>query len=218
MATRAYPLSKERNLILGLLLILAAAAWAILVWQAGSMEEDSMGLTMGMSVPLFVALWAAMMVAIMFPTAAPMILTFARVQRTRQERSEPFVPTWLFTGSYIGLWSATGLFAYAAARFGDSLADNSTFQMSEPDELHPDELARWPAWSHSHGLRACYLLSRMLLAALRNPISVGHDEHRGLRDNHGAYLCGEITRDRTHNRKHSSSRTSHLWNNRHYDT
>ena len=164
MATRAYPLSKERNLILGLLLILAAAAWAILVWQAGSMEEDSMGLTMGMSVPLFVALWAAMMVAIMFPTAAPMILTFARVQRTRQERSEPFVPTWLFTGSYIGLWSATGLLAYAAARFGDSLADNSTWLMTNAGRIGGGALVL-------AGLYQISPLKRMCLSKCRSPMS-----------------------------------------------
>ncbi len=74
MATTAsYPLPRERNVILASLLVLAAAGWAILIWQSALMD-DEMGLTMGMGAPLFVAMWVAMMLAIMFPTAAPMIL------------------------------------------------------------------------------------------------------------------------------------------------
>src|SRR6266536_614122 len=124
-----YPLTRERNLILGTLIVLAAAAWAILVWQSRTMDGDAMGLRMGMSAPLFIALWIAMMVAIMFPTAAPMILTFAKVQRSREERGQVFVPTWLFVGSYIGVWSATGLIAYGVAALADNLAGNSMWVM-----------------------------------------------------------------------------------------
>jgi len=124
---QAYPLATQRNVILAVLLALAAAAWAVLIWQSQTMDDEDMGLTMGMGAPLFVAIWAAMMVAIMFPTAAPMVLTFARVQANRRAQGRPFVPTWLFTGSYIVLWSATGVLAYLAAAFGDSLAEDSTW-------------------------------------------------------------------------------------------
>jgi predicted metal-binding membrane protein len=101
--------------------------------MAGSeMHEGGhfMGLTMDMSAPLYIGLWAAMMVAIMFPTAAPMILTFARVQAGRRERGQVFVPAWLFTGSYIALWSATGLLAYGVAVGGDALAETSSWLMT----------------------------------------------------------------------------------------
>ena len=122
---RRYPLPLERGLILASLLVLAALAWAALVWQAGSIDMGmgmGMGLTMNMSAALFLSLWVAMMVAIMFPTAAPMILTFATVQRNRRQRGQPFVPAWLFTLSYIAMWSATGFIAYAIAAGGDELA------------------------------------------------------------------------------------------------
>src|SRR5438132_3974478 len=125
MAAQSYPLQKERNLILGVLLALAAAAWGVLIWQSGAMDKGGMGLTMGVNAPLFIALWAAMMVAIMFPTAAPMILTFAKVQASRLQRGQEFVPVWLFVAAYILIWSATGVLAYAAARLGDSLANDS---------------------------------------------------------------------------------------------
>jgi len=123
--TANYPLARERNLILGALILLAAAAWAVLVRQSLMMDDEDMGLAMGMSAPLFVAIWAAMMVAIMFPTAAPMILMFARIQSNRQERRQVFVPTWLFISSYLVIWMATGVLAYLAAWLGDSLAADS---------------------------------------------------------------------------------------------
>jgi predicted metal-binding membrane protein len=34
------PLSVQRNLVLGLLLVLAALAWALLAWQAANPEMD----------------------------------------------------------------------------------------------------------------------------------------------------------------------------------
>jgi predicted metal-binding membrane protein len=129
MTTQANPLQRERNLILGILLILAAAAWGVLIWQSRMMDDEEMGLTMGLSAPLFIALWAVMMVAIMFPTAAPMILTFQRVQANRQQAQQSFVPTWLFVGSYIVLWSATGLLAYGAALLANDLAEGSMWLM-----------------------------------------------------------------------------------------
>jgi len=118
----SYPLPRERNLILASLLLLAGAAWAVLAWQGAGMS-----LTMGMSAPLFIALWAVMMVAIMFPTAAPMILMFARIHNGRREKSQTFVPTWVFTSAYLLVWSATGVLAYAIAVAGDALADESTW-------------------------------------------------------------------------------------------
>lgn len=107
-AASSYPLPRERNLILGSLLLLAAAAWALLIWQA-AVTDDEMSLTMGIGAPLWIALWVAMMVAIMFPTAAPMILMFARIHAKRAERGQTFVPTWVFAGSYLIVWALAAL-------------------------------------------------------------------------------------------------------------
>lgn len=123
-AARALPF--ERGAILASLLLLAAAAWALLAWQSRSGEMDG-GLAMGMEAPLFIALWIAMMVAIMYPTAAPMILMFARIHRERRARGQSFVPTWVFAGSYLLVWSLTGIVAFVIAVAGDSLADRSAF-------------------------------------------------------------------------------------------
>jgi predicted metal-binding membrane protein len=63
---------RDRAVILGVLLLLAAACWAVLLWQARQMQDTGMGLTMGMTAPLFLAIWVVMMVAMMFPAASPM--------------------------------------------------------------------------------------------------------------------------------------------------
>jgi len=127
-APYSYPLPRERNLILGSLLVLAAAAWGLLIWQAAVMD-DEMSLTMGMGAPLWIALWVAMIVAIMFPTAAPMIMMFARIHTKRAERGQTFVPTWIFASSYLVVWALAGVIAYGAAVAGDALAGESMWVM-----------------------------------------------------------------------------------------
>jgi len=111
------PISFQRNVILGLLLVLAAAAWAELVWQGaeGDMAMAMDSPTMGLRAPLFLAIWVIMMVAMMFPTAAPMIVTFHKVQAGKRQRGEAFVSTWIFVGAYLLEWGLSGVVAYAGA-------------------------------------------------------------------------------------------------------
>ena len=158
-----YPLPRERNLILGSLLVLAACAWALLIWQSAVMD-DEMSLTMGMGAPLFIALWVAMMIAIMFPTAAPMILMFNRIHNARREKGQSFVPTWIFVAAYLLVWSVTGLFAYTLAVLGDELADQSMWLM--------DNAARFGGvLLIAAGLYQLSPLKNVCLSKCRSPIS-----------------------------------------------
>jgi predicted metal-binding membrane protein len=125
-------LPRERALILVALLVLAALAWVLLIWQAQTMDDgmamdDSMAadLTMGMAAPLFLAMWVAMMVAMMFPTAAPMMLTFAQIAAGKERRGQPFVPTWVFVAGYLVVWTGFGVLAYLAALGANQLAERS---------------------------------------------------------------------------------------------
>jgi predicted metal-binding membrane protein len=56
-------------------------------------------------------MWAVMMVAMMTPSAAPMILTFATLNRRRQGQQGLFVPTGLFLLGYLLVWSAFSVVA-----------------------------------------------------------------------------------------------------------
>lgn len=117
-------LALSRAIILGLLLALAAAAWALLAWQAagGDMDMAADPLTMGLRAPLFLAIWVVMMVAMMFPTAAPMILTFHAVQAGKRSRGEAFVATWVFVAAYMLVWTLSGVAAYAGAVAAEAVA------------------------------------------------------------------------------------------------
>jgi predicted metal-binding membrane protein len=121
---QADPFSVQRNAILGLLFALAAAAWALLVWQSADagMDTAPASLTMGLRGPLFLAIWVVMMVAMMFPTAAPMILTFHRVQAEKRQRGVAFVSTWVFVAAYMLVWTLVGVIAYVGALAAETAA------------------------------------------------------------------------------------------------
>ena len=134
--TASYPFARQRNLILVLLLVLAAAAWTLLIWQAVTTDDQmAMTPTMGMGAPLFLAIWVAMMVAIMFPTAAPMIMTFARVQAGKRQKEQPFVQTWVFVSTYLLIWSILGILAYLGAVVAERLAVQSMWLMDNAGRI-----------------------------------------------------------------------------------
>jgi predicted metal-binding membrane protein len=78
--------------------------------------------TMGLRAPLFLTIWVIMMVAMMFPTAAPMILTFHKVQAGKRQRGDGFVSTWVFVAAYILVWTLAGIAAYAGALAAEAIA------------------------------------------------------------------------------------------------
>ncbi len=65
----------------------------------------------GVNFPLTFWMWTVMMAGMMIPSAAPMILTFATVNRKRQENDGPYVPTAVFLGGYLAAWTAFSVFA-----------------------------------------------------------------------------------------------------------
>ena len=122
--TQTGPIAFQRNVILGLLLALAAAAWAALIWQ-GARADIDMAMdspTMGLRAPLFLTTWVIMMVAMMFPTAAPMIIAFHTVQAGKRQRGEAFVSTWIFVAAYLLVWGLSGVAAYAVALAAETVA------------------------------------------------------------------------------------------------
>ena len=46
-------------------------------------------------------MWVIMMTAMMLPTAGPMILTFSRISRDRQQKEQPYVKTSIFVTGYL---------------------------------------------------------------------------------------------------------------------
>jgi predicted metal-binding membrane protein len=95
---------------------LAAVSWLYMYWQAGEMDDMAMPAVFRpwttADFALNFAIWWLMMPGMMLPSATPMILTFATVNRRKRARGEPFVPTAVFTAGYLIAW---GLFGIVAA-------------------------------------------------------------------------------------------------------
>jgi predicted metal-binding membrane protein len=110
-------LRRDRAVTLVALVGASLLAWAYILAGAGmdmaAMEVGSMsmpGMTMSnVWTPSYFALmlvmWAIMMVAMMLPSAAPMILLFATIER-RRHQTAPFVATAIFSAAYLVVWSA----------------------------------------------------------------------------------------------------------------
>jgi predicted metal-binding membrane protein len=163
-SSSAYALPRERNLILASLLVLAAAAWALLIWQAGNTDAMGTRLTMGLGAPVFLAIWVVMMVAMMFPTTAPMILTFARVQAGKRQRGEVFVPTWIFVAAYLIVWIVFGALAFVIAVAAEQLGDQVPWVMDNAARLGGVVLFVAALYQFSP-------LKRVCLAKCRSPLS-----------------------------------------------
>ena len=113
------PVRLDRVVVIGLLLVVVALAWAFTVMQARQMDamEAAMWRDMNMSMNgmepswtpldalLVFAMWSAMMAAMMVPGAAPMTTAFATINRRRRERNAPYVPTAVFLLGYLVVWS-----------------------------------------------------------------------------------------------------------------
>lgn len=100
------------------LLACATAAWLLTLQQASSMVGLG-GIAM-LGAGLFLVTWVLMMVAMMFPTIAPMVLTHARIVRSR---GEGWLPTGAFVFGYLVIWTAAGLVPLAAIQLlGSSIA------------------------------------------------------------------------------------------------
>jgi predicted metal-binding membrane protein len=112
-------LKRDRLIVLAGLVGVTGLAWLYLVVMAVSMDM-SMDETMAMpqirpwsavDFVLMFLMWAIMMVGMMVPSAAPMVLLYARVCRTQREKGRPFAPTGAFVAGYVAVWSAFSLAA-----------------------------------------------------------------------------------------------------------
>lgn len=191
--TAAYPLPRERGLILGALLVLAAAAWGLLIWQAGAAGGEGMmggGPTMGLGAPLFLAIWVAMMVAMMFPTAAPMILAFAAVAAGKRRRGQAFVPTWVFVAAYLVVWTLFGALAYALALGAEGLAGRSMWLMEHGARFGGGLLVLAGLYQLSPLKRACLAKCRTPLQFILTSWRDGRGGAFRMGLEHGAYCLG----------------------------
>src|SRR4051794_28842227 len=147
---RKPPLYREQVAVLAILALLTVGAWIFTLTQMQSMaamdqgmaapsavgqgampaQPNMGGMTMGettrpdpgVRLVAYLAMWTAMMAAMMLPAAAPMILLFGTLYRTKRERGDSFVPTWVFVAGYLAVWVGFGAVAWAMGDFAEAVA------------------------------------------------------------------------------------------------
>jgi predicted metal-binding membrane protein len=124
---------RDRAIIVAALCVLTILAWADLLWLADDMSMGGMDITGFRMIPAgqslmmpasepwkpiefgyVFAMWAVMMIGMMTPSAAPMILIYARVGRQAAMDGKPFAATAWFAGGYLLAWTGFSLGATSA--------------------------------------------------------------------------------------------------------
>ncbi|HKY96016.1 MAG TPA: DUF2182 domain-containing protein [Kiloniellales bacterium] len=120
-------LRRDRLIVLSALAFVLLLAWGWLLLGAG-MEMSALEMTRmaGMDgwlmqpalwspayAALMFAMWCTMMLAMMLPSAAPMLLLFARVNRRDRDAGPPLVPTAVFALGYLLVWAGFSFVAVA---------------------------------------------------------------------------------------------------------
>ena len=110
--------AQDRGVVVGGLVTLTVLAWVYLFSMAADMAQMGDAMLTASATPwtatefvLMFLMWSIMMVGMMFPSAAPMILLFAAVNRRRVTRGQVVTPTAVFAGGYTAVWTAFSVVA-----------------------------------------------------------------------------------------------------------
>jgi len=123
-------LRRDRTIVAAALVMLTALVWAYVWWLAADMDMGGMDMAgfrmipagMGLMAPANVpwrpiefafvfTMWAVMMVGMMAPSAAPLILIYARLGRQTKSAGKPFAATGWFAAGYFLVWIGFALAA-----------------------------------------------------------------------------------------------------------
>ncbi len=118
-------IKRDRAIVLAGLAGLVVVSWLYLLSMARDMAAMEAHAALGMAMPqmqpwgagdlgLLVVMWVVMMVAMMTPSATPMILVFAAMNRGRSPSERPAVRTGLFALGYLAMWAVYSVVAAVA--------------------------------------------------------------------------------------------------------
>lgn len=129
----AIVLRRDRAVVATCLFAIVVLAWAYLFWLAADMDMGGMDMTgfrmipagRGLMMPVITpwqpiefafvfVMWAVMMVGMMTPSAAPLILIYARVGRQAAAQHQPFAASAWLAGGYLLAWVAFSFVATLA--------------------------------------------------------------------------------------------------------
>ncbi|MCZ6658599.1 MAG: DUF2182 domain-containing protein [Gammaproteobacteria bacterium] len=202
---------QDRTILVAGLLAVIALSWLWLLLGAG-MEMDAFEMTrqsepvVALSVMpspmiqfvewtfgyalLMVFMWWVMMVAMMLPSASPMLLLFAIINRKQRSRGRPFVPTGVFAAGYLIVW---GLFSVIATLLQWALEGTgllSSMMVSTSALLGGCLLLAAGAWQLTPIKQACLRHCRSPIAFLSGNWRNGRGGAFLMGVRHGVYCLG----------------------------
>ena len=202
---------QDRTILVAGLLAVIALSWLWLLLGAG-MEMDAFEMTrqsepvVALSVMpspmiqfvewtfgyalLMVFMWWVMMVAMMLPSASPMLLLFALINRKQRSRGRPFVPTGVFAAGYLIVW---GLFSVIATLLQWALEGTgllSSMMVSTSALLGGCLLLAAGAWQLTPIKQACLRHCRSPIAFLSGNWRNGRGGAFLMGVRHGVYCLG----------------------------
>ena len=199
----ASALNRDRWVVLAGLAGLTLLAWAYMVQEARELSLSGMCQCAGMkmsgpdlhpwsalSLLALGCMWAEMMVAMMLPSATPMILVFARLNRQRMENHQPYVSTAVFVLGYLGAWAGFSALVAAAqwGLHGAALLSPNMVSQSRPlgaALLMAAGIFQWTPLKH-----ACLRHCRSPLSFLLNDWREGRRGALIMGLRHGSYCIG----------------------------
>jgi predicted metal-binding membrane protein len=197
-------LKKDRSVILAGLAGITALAWAYMFYLAWAMHPTDMG-TMEMAkdqampqmqawgpveLLLTFVMWAIMMVAMMVPSAAPMILLFATINRRLRQQDRPRVATSVFLAAYLLVWTLFSVLATLAQWGLHSAALLSPMMVSTNPILGGSLLIAAGLFQWTPLKHACLAHCRAPFEFLMSDWREGHNGAFLMGLKHGAYCLG----------------------------
>jgi predicted metal-binding membrane protein len=125
----AFGAVRARLGLVALLFVLSGVAWWSTADRMRGMDQGP-GTELG-ALGWFLGVWLVMMAAMMFPSVAPTVALYARMNRSRSAPAALF-----FTSGYLLVWGAAGLLAFVVSDVGGQLLG---------DGLAWDRAGRWLA-------------------------------------------------------------------------
>ncbi|MGA8192362.1 MAG: DUF2182 domain-containing protein [Acetobacteraceae bacterium] len=209
-------LLRDRFVVIAGLLVVIAAAWTWILLGAGTgmnapeglsdMAEmngmSGMGSMAGMPsalapavwtpsyAALILSMWWVMMIAMMLPSAAPMLLLFARVNRKERSGGRPYVPTAVFAVGYLTVWAGFSAAATALQWNLERIGLLSSTMVASSLWLGAAILVATGAWQLTPIKSVCLRHCRSPLSFLSHSWRSGYLGAFRMGLGHGAYCLG----------------------------
>lgn len=195
-------LRRDRSIVVIALSTVIAASWGWVALGAG-MEMSAVEMTrmprdmvMALRVwtpayaALMFAMWWVMMVAMMLPSAAPILLLFARISRRERAAERPWVPTGVFAAGYLVVWGSFSAIATAAQWGLESTGLLSAMMVPTSPWLSAAILFAAGLWQVTPIKQACLSQCRSPVAFIANHWRDGSDGAFRMGLAHGFYCLG----------------------------